>query len=79
MQPDAYSESCYISENLQIIRTRTYLKLDKYSEPSQRFKIELFAKIAESYNCFSKALHLRSLIRLSIRLSPNKYSSKLVE
>ena len=39
----------------------TYLKSDTYSEPSQRLKIEFFAKIVKKYNYFPKALHLRSL------------------
>ena len=32
----------------------TYLKANKYSEPSERFKIECFAKIVKSYNYFPK-------------------------
>ena len=44
-----------------IFRTLTYLKLDTYSEPSQRFKIECFAKIILSYNYFSKVLYLKPL------------------
>ena len=39
----------------------TYLKRDTYLEPSERFKMELFAKIFKNYNYFSKALYLRSL------------------
>ena len=52
---DAYSGPCHINENLQIFRTRTYLKPDIYLELSQRFETELFANIV--------ALHLRSLTR----------------
>ena len=44
-----------------MFRTLIYLKPDTYSEPSQRFKIEFFAKIVKNYNFFSKAHHLRSL------------------
>ena len=37
--------TCRINKNLRISRTLTHLKCDTYSEPSQRFKIEFFAKI----------------------------------
>ena len=57
-----------------IFRTLTYLKLGAYSEHSKRFKMECFAKIAESYKYFSKALYLRSLAGFWIHLSRNKYS-----
>ena len=50
------------------------LKPDTYSEPSQRFKTEFFAKIVKNYNYFFKALHLRSLTEFLIHLSLNKYS-----
>ena len=33
--------------------------LDTYSEPSQRFKIDLFVKTVKNCDYFSKALHLR--------------------
>ena len=36
--------------NLQLFWTLTYLKPTTYSEPSQRFKMEFFAKIVKSYN-----------------------------
>ena len=49
------------TDNPEIFRTLTYLKLDTYSEPSQRFKMECFAKIVKSHNYFSKVLYLRSL------------------
>ena len=32
----------------------TYLKPDTYSEPSQKFKMDCFAKQAKRYNYFSK-------------------------
>ena len=57
---------------------RTYLKPDTYSEPSQRFEMECFAKIVKNYNYFSKALHLRSLTEFWIILSLNKYSLALL-
>ena len=56
----------------------TFRKLYEYSELSQtrhifrRFKMELFAKIVKNYNCFSKALHLRSLTGFRIHLSLNR-------
>ena len=34
-EPDIYSETCYIYENLRIFRTLTYLKPVTYSEPSK--------------------------------------------
>ena len=52
----------------------TYLKLNTYSEQSQRFMIEFFAKIVKIYNYFPKAHHLRSLARFWICPSLNKYS-----
>ena len=61
LHPDAYSEPCHISENLQIFRTLTYLKPDTYSEPSQRSKMEFNMRIVKNYNYFSKALHFRPL------------------
>ena len=42
-------------------RTLAHLKPDTYSESSQRFWMEYFAKIIQNYNYFSKALHLRSV------------------
>ena len=45
-----------INENLRTSRTLTYLKPDTYSEPSQRFKTELFAKIVKNYNHFSESV-----------------------
>ena len=51
-----------------------YMFLKIYSEPSKRHKMEYFAKIHEVYNYFSKALYLRSLTGLWIRLSLNKSS-----
>ena len=74
---DAFSEPCHINENLRIFRTLIYLKPDTYSESSQRFGIEFFAKIVKRYNYFSKTLHVRSLTGFWIRLSLNKYSLDL--
>ena len=62
------------TDNPEIFRTLKYLKLDTCSEPYQRFKMECFAKIIKSYDHFSKALYLRSLLRFRICRSPNKYS-----
>ena len=72
--PEAYSEPCHIYQNLRTFRTLTYLKPVTKSEPIQRFKMELFAKIVKSYNYFSKVLHLRSLTEFWIRLSLSKCS-----
>ena len=47
-----------------LFRSLRYLKPDTCSEPSQRFKIEFFAKIVKDYTYFSKALHLRSFDRV---------------
>ena len=55
-------------QNSDIFKTR------HNSEPSQRFKMEFFAKIIKNYNYFSKGLHLRSLTVFWIRLSFNKNS-----
>ena len=63
LHSDTYSEPCHIYENLQIFRTLTYLKPGTYSEPSQRFKMELLAKVVKNQNYFSIALHLRSMTR----------------
>ena len=60
-------------DNPGIIRILTYLKPDRYSEPSQRFKMERFVKIIKSYNYFSKALYHRSLTGFCTS-SLNKYS-----
>ena len=57
---------CHIYENLQIFRTLTYLNPNTYGEPSERFKMESFAKIVKNYNYFSKMLHLRSLTEFGI-------------
>ena len=54
-------ESWHIYKNLGILINLTYLKPGTYLEPSQRFKMEFFAKIFKTYNYFSKVLHLRSL------------------
>ena len=54
-------ESWHIYKNLGILITLACLKPSTYLEPSQRFKMEFFAKIFKNYNYFSKALHLRSL------------------
>ena len=62
------------TDNPEIFRTLKYLKLDTCSEPYQRFKMECFAKIIKSYDYFSKALYLRSLLRFRICRSLNKYS-----
>ena len=35
-------EPCHIYENVRIFKTLACLKLDKYLEPSQRFKMEFF-------------------------------------
>ena len=45
-----------------------------HAEPSWRFNMECFAKIVESYNCFSKALCLRYLAGFWICPSLNKCS-----
>ena len=45
-------------DNCGLFRTLTYLKSDMYSELSQRFKSECFAKKVKSYNDFSKVLIL---------------------
>ena len=63
LHSDTYSEPCHIYENIQILRTLTYLKPDTYSEPSQRFKMELLAKVVKNQNYFSIALHPRSMTR----------------
>ena len=63
-----------IYKNLQIFRSLTYLKLETYLEPSERFKMEFFAKTVLNYNCHSKVLHLRSLTGSWKHISPNKYS-----
>ena len=57
-----------------IFETLTYLKPNTYSEPSQKFTMDFFAKIVKNYIKFSKALHLRSLTRFWIQLFLNKYS-----
>ena len=49
------------TESLGYSENQIYLKLDTYSEPSQKFKMVYFAKIIKSYNYFSKAPYLRSL------------------
>ena len=67
LYPDIYSEPCHIYENLRIFRNLTCLKPDTYAEPSQRFKMEFFAKKCKNCNYFSKALHLRSLTEFWIR------------
>ena len=41
------SQPTHIYKNLQIFRTLTYLKPDTYSEPYQRFKIELLPGIVK--------------------------------
>ena len=48
-------EPCHINENLRISRTLTYLKPDTDAEPSQKFKMESFAKIVESIIIFQSA------------------------
>ena len=45
------------------IQNSDILKPDTYSEPSQGFKTDFFAKIVKNYNYISKAIHLRSLAR----------------
>ena len=55
-------------QNIAMFKTHTY------SESSQRFKTECFAKIVKLYNYFSKALYLRSLTGFWIWPSLNKYS-----
>ena len=45
----------WLINNSGIFRILTYLKPDRYSETSQRFKMECFNKIDESCNYFSKA------------------------
>ena len=62
-------------DNPGLFRTLTYLKPHTYVEPSQRCKIECFAKIVKSYNYFFKTLYLRSLRRFWILPFRNKYSS----
>ena len=56
------------------MRTLKYLESNTYSEPSQRFEMEYFAKIVKSYNHFSKVLYLRSLTGLWMHPSLNQYS-----
>ena len=50
------------------------IKPDTYSESSQRFNMEFFAKIFKYYNYLPKALYRRPLTGIWIRLSLNKYS-----
>ena len=64
----------HIYKYLQIFKNLTYLKSGACSEPSQRFKIEFFAKVVKSCNYFSKGLHRRSLTGFWICLSLNKHS-----
>ena len=71
----AYSELCHIYENLLIFRTLTYLKPNSFSEPSQRFKIDVFAKIVKNYHHLPKVLQFKSLTGLWIHQSLSKYSS----
>ena len=61
-------------QNLVILTILEYLKPDRYSESSQRFQMECFEKMFESYNYFSRALRLRSLAGFWIRISLNKDS-----
>ena len=67
------SEPCR-NDNPGIFRTPKYLKLDTYSEPYERFKMECLAKIVKSYNYFTKVLYRRFLAVLWIGPSLNKYS-----
>ena len=39
-------------DNPGIFKTMVYLKPDTYSESSQRFKMDCFAKIVKGYNYF---------------------------
>ena len=55
-------------QNTYIFKTQHIFKT-----PSNRFK-ECFAKIGKSYNCYSKALYIRSLIGFWIQQSLNKNS-----
>ena len=55
LHPNPYSEACHIKGNLQIFRTLTYLKPDTYLEPSQRFKMEILAKIVKKLQLFSQS------------------------
>ena len=55
----------------------TYLKPDICQEPSQRFKIEFFAKIVRKYHCFSKVLQ-SSTIRYMIDFQmPHKFKREM--
>ena len=56
------------------IQNSSILTILEYSEPSQRFKMECFAKIVKSYNHISKAVCLRFLTGSWICPSLNKYS-----
>ena len=46
------------TQNPGILTILEYLKSDTYSEPSQRFKMECFAKIVKCYTYFKKALSM---------------------
>ena len=57
--------------NPGIFRTPTYLKLNTYSKPSQKFNMAYFVKtVVEGYKFFYKAFYLRFLIyaHLSINI-----------
>ena len=47
----------------------SHLKPDTYAEPSQKFKMEFFAKIVKSYNYFSKGLQSLSKYSLTFRVT----------
>ena len=68
-----FKKNGHINENIRIFSSLTYLKPDTYSEPSQRFNIEFFAKIVRKHHYFSKVIHHRSLTEFWIGLSLNKY------
>ena len=60
------SESLH-SDISRIFKIMACFKSDRYSEPSQRLKMECFAKIVKSYNYCSKALYLQSLAGFPMR------------
>ena len=72
LHPNPYSEACHIKGNLQIFRTLTYLKPDTYLEPSQRFKMEILAKIVKKTTIIFPKCSQR-VLNMPI-ISPNKYS-----
>ena len=54
LHSDTYSGPCHIYENLQTLRPLTYLKPNTYSQPSQKIKTQVFAKIVKNCNVFPR-------------------------